>query len=100
MGAFFVILIGLYPGRVSGRVSDFFDKIRTRPGPASGFFFLNPYPTLFLIESGKTRSIRVGSGQVPAGRAKIAIPIGNSQFGLYYFKFAVNSILTVNSLGT
>ena len=42
IGAFFVILIELYPGRVSGRVSsrvsDFFDKTRTRPGPASGFF--------------------------------------------------------------
>ena len=37
------------------------------------FFFLNPYPTLFLIGSGKIRPIRVGPGRVPSGQAKIAI---------------------------
>ena len=62
--------IGFYSGRVSGRVLDFFDKIRTR----FGFFFLNPYPTLFLIGPGKTQPIRVGPGRVLTGRAKIAIP--------------------------
>ena len=46
-----------------------------KPKPASGFFFLNPYPTLFLIGPGKTRPIRVGLGWVPAGWVKIAIPI-------------------------
>ena len=34
---------GFYPGRVSGRVSGFFDKIRTRPGPALGIFFLKTH---------------------------------------------------------
>ena len=59
-------------GQVSGRVWVFLIK----PGPVSGFFFffLNPYPTLFLIGPGKTRPIRVGPGRVSAGRAKIAIP--------------------------
>ena len=32
--------------------------------PASGFFFLNPYPTLFLIGPGKTWPIRIDLGRV------------------------------------
>ena len=43
-----------------------------KPGPDPDLlqvFFLNPYPTLFLIKPGKTRPIKVGPG-----RAKIAIP--------------------------
>ena len=53
--------------------SGFFNKTWTR----FRFFFLkkNLYPTLFLIELGKTRPIRVGSERVFAGQAKIAIPI-------------------------
>ena len=38
------------------------------------FFFLNPYPTLFLIGLGKTQPIKVGLGRVLAGQAEIAIP--------------------------
>ena len=62
--------MGRVSSRVLSRVSGFFDKTQTR----FGFFFLNPYPTLFLIRPGKTRPIRVGPGRVPAGQAKIAIP--------------------------
>ena len=65
---------GFYLSWVSDRVSNFFDKTRTWPRPISGFFFLNPYPTLFLIGLGKTRPIRVRPSQVPVGWAKIAIP--------------------------
>ena len=54
-----------YPGQVSGF---FFYKTQTQPGPASGFFLKNPYPTLFFIESGKIRLIRVGPGRVFAGQ--------------------------------
>ena len=64
----------IVPGFYLGRVSDFFNKIRTRPGPASGFFLKNPYPTLFLIGPGKIRPIRVGLDRIPADRVKIAIP--------------------------
>ena len=53
----------------------FFIKPGLDPDPLRGFFFffLNPYPTLFLIGSGKIRPIRVGPGRVPSGQAKIAI---------------------------
>ena len=61
---------GFYTGFYTGRVWVFLIK----PGPVSGFFFLNPYPTLFLIGPGKTRPIRVGPDRVPADRVKIAIP--------------------------
>ena len=38
-------------------------------GPASGFFFfLNPYPILFLIRSGKTQPIKVGPGTRGSGK--------------------------------
>ena len=43
-------------------------------------FFLNLYPTLFLIGPYKTRHIRVGPNRVPAGLAKIAIPTCSSLF--------------------
>ena len=42
-----------------GWVSGFFDKTRTR----FGFFFKNPYPTLFFIGPSKIRPIRVGPGR-------------------------------------
>ena len=63
--------IGLNPSQVL----DFFDKTQIRLGPSLGSFFLNPYPTLFLIGPGKIRPIRVGPGQAPAGWEKIAIPM-------------------------
>ena len=67
--------IGIYTGFYTGRVWVFFlNKTRTRLGPASDFFFLNPYPTLFLIGPGKTRPIRVEWNRVPADRVKIVIP--------------------------
>ena len=65
---------GFYSGRVSGWVSDFFNKTRTRLKPASGFFFFYPYPTLFLIEPGKTQPIRDGPSRVPGGLSKNCHP--------------------------
>ena len=64
---------GFYTGRVSGRVWIFLIKPGPDPDPFR-VFFLNPYPTLFLIGPGKIRPIRVGPDRVPADRVKIAIP--------------------------
>ena len=58
---------GLGPNPGSGRVL-------IKPKPTWGFLFLNPNPTVFFIGPGKTRPIRVRSGQVPASRVAIAIP--------------------------
>ena len=45
-------VIGSYPGWVLGRVSDFFDKIQTWPGLASGFFFFfKPIPDPILYRA-------------------------------------------------
>ena len=43
---------------------EFFDKIRTWLASALGFFFKNPYPTLFFIRTGKIRLIRVEPDRV------------------------------------
>ena len=61
-------------GWISGRVWVFLIKPGPDLDPFRVFFFLNPYQTLFLIGSGKTQPIRVGSDRVSAGQAKIAIP--------------------------
>ena len=42
------MVTGSYPGRVL----DFLNKIRTRPGPASGFFFLKHIPDPILYQAG------------------------------------------------
>ena len=65
--------------RVGLRVE--FQIFLIKPEPGSGFFFKNPYPTLFLIEPGKIRPIRVGPSRVPAGQAKIAIPMPSGLSG-------------------
>ena len=77
------VLYGFLYGSGHGSGLGFFNKTRTRPGPVSGFFFLNPYPTLFLIRPGKTRPIRVGPGRVSADRVKIAIPNASCQQSAY-----------------
>ena len=64
---------GFYTGFYTGRVWIFLIKPGPDPDPFR-VFFLNPYPTLFLIGPGKTRPIRVGPDRVPADRVKIAIP--------------------------
>ena len=84
MGAFFVILIGLYPGRVSGRVSDFFNKIRTRPGSASGFF-LKTHTRPYSL-SGRVKSGPLGSGRTGYPRIGSKLPsLCTRQMWMYWW---------------
>ena len=77
------------PGRVSGQVWVFLIKPRPDLDPFRVFFFLNPYPTLFLNRPGKIRPIRVWPGRVSVGRAKIVIPRYHYQIPLSTFLFYI-----------
>ena len=56
-----------------GRVSGFLIKPKPDPDPFR-VFFLNPYPTLFFIGSGKIRPIRVGLGRAAYPRVRSKLP--------------------------